>query len=68
VLCSNLSNENFDAGHRFPTPSLGAKGNKLTYTIVKQENLVEIGIWATTLGYTWNCLYAPLQVIKWQSI
>jgi len=52
VLCSNLSNENFDAGHRFPTPSLGAKGNKLTYTIVKQENLVEIGIWATTLGYT----------------
>jgi len=30
--------------------ALGDKGNKLTYTRVKQENLVEMKIWATTLG------------------
>jgi len=43
---------NFHAGHRFPTLSLGDKGIKLTYTRVKQENLAEMEIWATTLGYT----------------
>jgi len=35
-----------------PSPSLEAKGNQLTYTRVKQENLAEMEIWATTLGYT----------------
>jgi len=59
MLCSNLSNENSDmgiinfyAGHRFPTLSLGAKGIKLTFPRVTQENLAEMEIWATTLGYT----------------
>jgi len=33
---------NFHAGRRFPTPSLGHKGNKLTYTRVKQENPAEM--------------------------
>jgi len=56
---------NFHASHRFPTPSLGDIGNKLTYTRVKQENLAKVEIWATKLGYTWNCTYAPLQVIQW---
>ena len=42
---------NFHAGHRFPTP-LRAKGIKLTYTRVKQENLAYMEIWATTLGYS----------------
>ena len=31
--------------------ALGDKGNKLTYITVKQENLAEMEIWATTLGY-----------------
>jgi len=44
---------NFHAGHRFPILSLGNKGNKLTYARVKQANLAEMEIWATTLGYTW---------------
>jgi len=46
--------------------ALGDKGNELTYTTVKQENLAEMEIWATTLGYTWKCMYAPLQVLHWQ--
>jgi len=32
--------------------ALGDEGNKLTYTTGKQENLAEMEIWATTLGYT----------------
>jgi len=48
--------------------ALGDEGNKLTYTTGKQENLAEMEIWATTLGYTWNCMYAPLQVLHWQCI
>jgi len=32
--------------------ALGDKSNKLTYATVKQENLAEMEIWATTLGYT----------------
>jgi len=35
---------NFYAGHRFSTLSLGDKGNKLTYTRMKQENLAEMEI------------------------
>jgi len=35
---------NFHASHRFPTPSLGDIGNKLTYTRVKQENLAKVEI------------------------
>ena len=42
--------------------ALRDKDNKLTYTTVKQQNLAEMEIWATTLGYTWNSMYAPL---KW---
>jgi len=32
--------------------ALGDKGNKLFYRTMKQENLAEVEIWATTLGYT----------------
>jgi len=32
--------------------ALRDKCHKLTYTRVKQENLAEMEIWATTLGYT----------------
>ena len=31
--------------------ALGDKGNKLIYRTVKQENLTEMEIWATILGY-----------------
>jgi len=48
--------------------SLGDKCHKLTYTRIKQENLAEMQILAMTFGYTWNCMYAPLQVHHWQCI
>jgi len=35
---------------------------------VKQENLAEMEICATTLGYNWKCMYAPLPVLHWQCI
>jgi len=35
---------------------------------MKLENLAKLEIWAMTLGYTWNCVYAPLQVLDWQCI
>jgi len=46
--------------------AFGGKCHKLTHTKVKQENLAEMEIWARTFGYTGNCKYAPLQVLRWQ--
>jgi len=37
-----------------PCKAFGDKDHKLNCRTVKQENLAEIEIWATTLGYNWN--------------